>query len=311
MTETGKGILAMVVTCVIWGISGFYFKALAHIPPEEILAHRTVWSFVFFFGILLAQRRIGALRDLLRSRRVWQIALAAVMISLNWFFFIYCVQIGRALSVSLGYYIFPLVAVLLGVILFRERLRTGHAIAVILAAVAVTTLTVGLGAAPWISLLLATTFGLYGVVKKGLDVGPLMGVTAEVALLAPLGLIWLIGVHTMGWEGLTGRNLGAFGTNWHDTLLLAFSGVWTAVPLLLFSYAARRLSYGLVGLLEYINPTLQFLVAALFLGELVTPWHMIALPIIWVALAIYSWVTLSHERAESKRAARVATSGTT
>lgn len=311
MSETGKGIAAIAGACVFWGLSSIYYKALAHVPPEEVLAHRTLWSFVFFAGVLAVQGRLGALRGLIGSRRVWQVLLAAVMISTNWFFFIYSVQTGRALGASLGYYIFPLVAVLLGVVIFRERLRFGHGVAVVMAALAVAILTWGLGAAPWISLLLATTFGFYGVVKKGLDAGPVASVTAEVTLLLPLAVLWLVGVHAFGWTGITGRNLAVFGDDLRDSLLLAFSGVLTATPLILFSYAARRLGYGLLGLMEYINPTLQFLVASLIFGELVTRWHMIALPIIWVALALYSWVSLRQDRAESSLAARVSTSGTT
>jgi chloramphenicol-sensitive protein RarD len=311
MSETGKGIAAIAGACVIWGLSSIYYKALAHVPPEEVLAHRTLWSFVFFAGVLAVQGRLGALRGLIESRRVWQVLLAAVMISTNWFFFIYSVQTGRALGASLGYYIFPLVAVLLGVVIFRERLRFGHGVAVVMAALAVAILTWGLGAAPWISLLLATTFGFYGVVKKGLDAGPVASVTAEVTLLLPLAVLWLVGVHAFGWTGITGRNLAVFGDDLRDSLLLAFSGVLTATPLILFSYAARRLGYGLLGLMEYINPTLQFLVASMIFGELVTRWHMIALPIIWVALALYSWVSLRQDRAESSLTPRVSTSGTT
>lgn len=311
MSETTKGIAAIAGACVIWGLSSIYYKALAHVPPEEVLSHRTLWSFIFFTGVLAVQGRLGELGRLIGSRRVWQVLLAAVMISTNWFFFIYSVQTGRALGASLGYYIFPLVAVLLGVMIFRERLRTGHAVAVLIAAMAVGILTWGLGAAPWISLLLATTFGLYGVVKKGLDAGPVASVTAEVALLAPLAVIWLVGVHIFGWEGITGRNLAIFGHDLRDSLLLAFSGVLTATPLILFSFAARRLGYGLLGLMEYINPTLQFLVASVIFGETVTRWHMIALPLIWVALALYSWVSLRQDSAASRRSAKVATSGTT
>jgi chloramphenicol-sensitive protein RarD len=311
VNETTKGLMAMIGACVIWGLSSIYYKTLSHVPPLEVLSHRTLWSMVFF-GLLLAVRgRLGEVVRLIGSRQVMLVAFAAVMISTNWFFFIFSVQTGRALGASLGYYIFPLVAVLLGVVVFRERLGRMRGLAVAIAAIAVLILTVGLGAPPWISLLLAGTFGLYGVAKKGVVAGPVASVTAEVVLLAPLALIWLYGVHALGWEGIVDRNLAAFGTNWRDTVLLAFSGVLTGTPLILFSYAAKRLGYGLVGLLQYINPTLQFLVATFLFLEPVTRWHLIALPLIWVALALYSWVTLREERAASRARAREATSAAT
>jgi chloramphenicol-sensitive protein RarD len=311
MGETGKGLAAMTAACVIWGVSSIFYKTLSHVPPLEVLSHRTLWSMVFFGAIMGFRGRLGEIRGLLLSRRAIFVALAAVTISTNWFFFIFSVQTGRALDASLGYYIFPLVAVLLGVIVFRETLGLLRGLAVALAGVAVLVLTIGLGAAPWISLTLATTFGLYGVVKKGLDAGPVASVTAEVVLLAPLALGWLVMVHRFGAEGLVGRNLGAFGSNWRDTALLMFSGPLTGLPLILFSYAARRLGYGLVGLMQYINPTLQFLVATFLFLEPVTRWHLVALPLIWMALALYSWVTLREERAASRLRAIEATSSAT
>ena len=169
MSDTAKGILAIIGACVIWGLSGIYYKALSHVPPLEVLSHRTLWSFVFFTLLLTFRGRIGELFALVLSRRAAIVGLGAVMISTNWFFFIFSVQSGRALEASLGYYIFPLVAVLLGVVVWREPLGRGRAIAILLAATAVTVLTLGLGAAPWISFVLASTFAAYGVVKKGLD----------------------------------------------------------------------------------------------------------------------------------------------
>ena len=296
MSDTAKGILAIIGACVIWGLSGIYYKALSHVPPLEVLSHRTLWSFVFFTLLLTFRGRIGELFALVLSRRAAIVGLGAVMISTNWFFFIFSVQSGRALEASLGYYIFPLVAVLLGVVVWREPLGRGRAIAILLAATAVTVLTLGLGAAPWISFVLASTFAAYGVVKKGLDAGPVASVTAEVAMLSPLALTWLAGVHFGGWTGITGVNVGAFGHSVQDTVMLIFSGIITGLPLILFSYAARRISYGMVGLIEYLNPTLQFLVASLVFLEPVSKWHLIALPLIWVALAIYSWVTLRADR---------------
>lgn len=302
MGEAGKGVMALVGACVIWGLSGMYYKLLSHVPPLEVLAHRTLWSLVFFGVVLAVQGRMGQLFGLLRSGRVVaRVAIAAVMISANWFTFIFSVQTGHAVQASLGYYMFPLVAVMFGFVLLGETLSRVQWGAVALAALAVVVLTLGLGVAPYRSLLLAVTFGLYGLLKKGSGAGPVVSVTGEVLLLAPLALTWLFGVHAMGWTGVTGVNLGTFGHDLSDSLLLAFSGPITAGPLILFSYASKRVSLASLGLVQYLNPTLQFLVATLVFVEPVSRWHAVAFPLIWVALAFYSWDSLRQDRA-SRRA---------
>jgi chloramphenicol-sensitive protein RarD len=311
MSENRAGLLAMIGATVIWGLSSLYYKLLAHVPPLEVLSHRTLWSLVFFGVVLGLRGRLPELLRLLRWRRdLGLVTLAAVAISTNWFMFIYSIQIGHAVEASLGYYIFPLVAVLLGMVVFSERLSRLKWLAVALAAVAVLVLTIGLGVAPWISLGLAFTFGTYGVVKKGLAAGPTVSVTAEVVVLAPLALVWLWGVHTQGWTGVVGRNLGAFGRDLGDSLLLMFSGVLTATPLMLFTTASRKLPMGTVGVMQYINPTLQFIVASAIFLEPVTRWHWIAFPLIWAAVALYSVETLRQDRAARRLAVSVATSGT-
>lgn len=291
MTEAGKGVAAMVLACTIWGFSGILYKALAHVPPPEVLAHRTLWSLVFFLVVLAAQGRFRRLPALVGSRAVWPVALAAVLISANWFGFIWSIQNGRAIEASLGYYMFPLVAVLIGLVVFREALGAGQWLAVGLAAAAVAVLTVGLQAAPWIALYLAVTFGLYGLLKRQIEAGPIVSVAAEVALLAPLAAGWLWGVYSGQWG-----SGGAFGRGWADSLMLAVSGVVTGGPLMLFSYATKRVRMATVGLVQYLNPTLQFAVAAIIFAEPVTLWHMIAFPMIWAALALYSLSLLRQER---------------
>ncbi|RBI69092.1 EamA family transporter RarD [Roseovarius sp. TE539] len=291
MTEAVKGVMAMVAACTIWGLSPLYYKLLSHIPPIEILAHRTLWSFLFFAGVLLWQGRIALLRvGLASGRSVLAIALAALAISLNWFVFITAIQIDRAVEASLGYYMFPLVAVLLGASVFRERLDTAQWAAVGLALLAVVALTAGLGVAPWISLVLAVSFGLYGLAKKRLSLGPVVSVTAEVLLLSPLAVVILAHFHS-------GPGGGAFAASWSDSLLLAFSGVLTATPLILFSYATRRVRLATVGLVQYLNPTLQFFVATLIFREPFGIWHALAFGMIWTALAIYSFSAWRQDRA--------------
>ncbi|MBV0911884.1 EamA family transporter RarD [Anianabacter salinae] len=300
MTDAGKGVLAMVGACCVWGLAPIYYKLLAHVPPLELLSHRTLWSLIFFGGVLGVQGRIGLVPKLVLSRQVWAVALAAFFISINWLLFILAVQTERALQASLGYYIYPLVAVLMGVVLFQERLSRGQAVAVGLAAAAVLTLIVGLGAAPWIALALAASFGTYGVVKKRLDVGPVVSVTTEVVILAPLAIFWLWGVHVMGWTGFVGRNLGVFGSDLRDSALLALSGPLTATPLILFSYASRRVAMKTIGLVQYLNPTLQFLVATLIFTETFTLWHGLAFGMIWTALALYSAEAFRQDRASRR-----------
>lgn len=297
MTGPARGVAAMVAACTIWGLSGLYYKLLDHVPPLEVLAHRTLWSLIFFVAVLTVQGRLGGLAAALdRPGKILRILAAALFISTNWFLFIFSVQTGRATEASLGYYIFPLVAVLLGLVAFGERLTRAQWVAVALAAAAVAVLAAGEGVAPWISLALAGTFGLYGVMKKRLAVGPVTSVTAEVALLAPVALVILWAVH---------RDGGAFGAGFADSLLLMLSGPLTATPLMLFAYATRRVAYATVGLVQYLNPTLQFLVAVLVFGEGVGPWDAVAFPLIWAALALYSLAALGRERA-ARSAARAA-----
>ena len=284
MTESGKGVLAMVGACSIWGLSALFYRLLADVPPLEVLAHRTVWSLVVFGIVLALQTRLAETRIALSGTRKFALVFAAAaMISCNWFFFIFSVQVGRVVESSLGYYIFPLVAVALGGIVLRERLSKPQLAAVGLAALAVVILTAGLGVAPWISLILAVTFGIYGLLKRWVDAGPVVSVTAEVLVLTPIAVAYLI------WLG---ADAGVFGHDLWLSMLLVLAGPMTAIPLIMFSYAAKRASLSTLGLVQYLNPSLQFFVAVVLFGEAITLWHAIAFPIIWVALALYSWATL-------------------
>lgn len=293
MTQQTQGILAMIGACTIWGLSPIYYKLLIHVPAPELLAHRGFWSLVVFAGVLAVQGRLRALHGPLSSLRALAVvAFAALMITANWFLLIVSVQIDRVTETSLGYYIFPLVAVLMGVALLGERLSRWQWVAVALAASGVMVLTIGLGAAPWISLVLALTFGLYGLVKKQLSVGPVVSVTAEVLLLAPFAFAYLAWLHVGG--------QAVFGQEAATTALLVFSGLLTAFPLILFSAAAQRVPLATLGLLQYLNPTLQFVCAVAVFGEPLTPWHQIAFALIWVALGLYSGTALWGETARRK-----------
>ncbi len=304
MTETHKGVLYMIAACTIWGLASLYYAAMAHFPPILIIAHRTIWSLVFFAALLLFQGRLKVLGAALTSGRkqLAQIAAAATTVSINWFTFVFAVTTGQALEASVGYYIFPLVAVSLGAFFLKERLTSTQWLAVAFGALAVLVLTIGLGVAPWIALVVSTSFGLYGLLKKGLNIGPVVSVTAEVLLLSPIALITLLVMHREG--------VAVFGSGLHDILLLMGSGLLTGVPLVFFSAATRRISYATIGLLQYVNPTLQILVAVLLLGGVFTLWHAIALSLIWTALTLYSLSAFQTERKrlrEAKAASIVST----
>ena len=309
MSDVAKGVWAMIGACMIWGLSPMFYKLLAHVPPLEVLAHRTLWSLVLFVAILMAQHRLWALvRALAGWRRLISVVVAALLISANWFLFIWAIQVGRALEASLGYYIFPLVAVFLGMAVFSEPLNVAQRLAISLAALAVLLLSVGLGVVPWIALVLATTFALYGVAKKRVDTGPVVSVAAEVLVLAPLAAIWLWGVHTQGWQSGGERFGGAFGANLRDSALLVLSGPMTAAPLMLFSYAMRRVRLSTIGVIQYLNPSLQFMVAVLVFGEPFSGLHLGVFAMIWLALVIYSAQALLAEKAARKVASSAGTS---
>ena len=296
MSDGAKGVAAIVLACTVWGLSPLYYAMLKHVPAAEVLAYRSLWSLVFFACILAVQGRLRLVAQAVSQGQVGRIAAAAVMISLNWFGFIFAIQTGHGMEASLGYYIFPLVAVLLGWLFFGETLGRAQWLAIALAALAVAGLTWGLGVPPWIALGLAGTFGAYGMIKKGLDLGPVVSVTAEVLLLAPLALGWVI---------LAGTQASG---SWQTHALLALSGPLTATPLVLFSFAARRLKLSTVGVVQYLNPTLQFGCAVLAFGEPFTRWHALAFPLIWLALAIYSIATIRQDRAARRAASSAATS---
>lgn len=302
MTESTKGLIAMCVCYTVWGLSPLYYAQLKHVPPLEVLSYRCLWSLLFFTVVLLVQKRLPLVfATLSKPRNLIIIATAAIMISTNWFGFIFAVSTGQGLEASLGYYIFPLVAVLLGRVLFGERLSKTQTMAVTVATVAVLLLAVGLGAPLYIGLTLAISFGVYGLIKKQLDVGPVVSVTAEVLLLSPLALIWIM---MNGTGGVAGHSTGT-------QVLMAISGPLTALPLVLFSYAARRSRMSTIGIVQYMNPTLQFLCAVLVFAEPFTPWHAVAFPMIWGALTLYSWSSLSQDRAARRLVSSAGTSSTT
>jgi chloramphenicol-sensitive protein RarD len=266
----------------MWGFFPIYFKALQSVPALEIMFHRVVWSFVFLFMLILVRKEWRGLRSAIRKPKVILIyLLAAGLLGINWLVYIFGVNAGQVVQTSLGYFINPLLSVALGVIFLRERLRPAQWIPVSMASVGVVYLTLQLSALPWIALALAFSFGLYGLVKKTAPLGALHGLTLETAILLLPGLTYLL--------YLEGNHLGSFGhAGGTVTFLLALAGVITSVPLLMFATAARAIPLYMVGILQYIAPTCQFLLGIFLYDEPFTQVQLIGFGIIWAALAIYS-----------------------
>ncbi len=276
------GGLAALIAFGFWGGIPIYIKAVAHVPAPELLAHRTFWSVILLLVLIALGRRWSVLRAALAERRVWLLlAVSTSLLALNWLVFIWAITEGRVLETSLGYYINPLVNVLLGVLVLRERLDPWQGLAVALATIGVLYLTLQLGSFPWVSLTLAASFGIYGLIRKTIRLNSIEGLFAETALVAPLALGYLI------YLGVTGTGAMGVGDRATDMLLL-LSGVVTALPLLAFASAARRLQYTTVGFFQYIAPTGHFLLAVFVYGEVFTGAHLITFGLIWAALAIFT-----------------------
>ena len=265
-----------------WGFAPIYFKALRHVSPLDILAHRVVWSVPFLAALLSTVGSWQGVRAAIASRKtVATLALTAVLVAVNWLTFSYGVTSGHILDTSLGYYINPLVTVLLGMVFLRERLTRPQAIAVLLAAAGTLWLTFSIGRFPWIALTVAVTFGFYGLLRKRLALDSIGALFVETALLFPVALGFLL------WLASTGR--GAFlAAGTPTSVLLACAGFVTALPLIWFAGAARRLPFSWVGLCQYLAPSLTFLLGVFVYGEPFTPAHGVAFACIWTALAIFS-----------------------
>ena len=291
MSSSTAGILAIVLACIIWGFAPIYYKLLVTVPPFELLSHRTIWSFIFFFAVLGFVGRVKELGLAVLSFKGHfpKILLSSVLIAINWFFFIYAIQTNQTTEASLGYFMMPLVTIVWGLILFKEKLSVFQWMSVLLAAVAVCILTFGLGVPPWIALILSFSFSIYAVLKKKLEISSTVSVTGEVLVLVPIGLLLLLYFHIDG--------QGSFGVDWKITFLLALSGPLTAAPLILFSYGTKKVNLSTAGILQYLNPSLQFFCAAYIFMEPLSIWHMVAFPLIWMALIIYSWVGIKKSRA--------------
>ena len=279
---TRAGVLFGVTAYGLWGVFPIYFKAVQRVSAIEVLTHRIIWSALFLLILIFARRSLVSLLAALRDgRTIRRLSLTTLLIGGNWLVFIYAVGHGQTLQASLGYFINPLVNILLGFVVLHERLRRWQWVSVALATTGVCYLTIALRQPPIMSLFLAATFGLYGLLRKTASVDALHGLTVETLLLAPPALVYLAVQTVRG-----GATFGGPDTSLN--LLLALAGVITATPLLLFTAAARRLPMATLGFLQYLAPTGHFLCATIAFGEPFTAHQLIAFGLIWTALIVYS-----------------------
>jgi chloramphenicol-sensitive protein RarD len=285
-----QGFALGVAAYGLWGILPIYFKALRSVDSVDIVAHRIVWSAPVLAALLSFSGTWGEVRDALRNRRVViLLTVTALLIGGNWLLYVYAVNSGHILAGSLGYYLNPLANVLLGRIVLKERLTWLQWAAVALAAAGISALAIGALGQLWISLTLCASFATYGLLRKIAPVDAVAGLAIETGILLPLAAGWLL------WGLVVGTPI--FGTSMIHVVLIAFAGVVTATPLLLFTAAAKRLRYSTLGMLQFLAPTLQFLLAVSIYGEPFTRAHAIAFGAIWAALALYVLAIVRHARA--------------
>ncbi|WLI88984.1 EamA family transporter RarD [Massilia sp. R2A-15] len=277
------GIINATLAFLCWGSFPLYFHALNNVPPGQILAHRVLWSLLFLVIVLTARRQWKWLPAVLRQPRViGSFVASALLLSGNWLVYIWAVNNGHVIEGSLGYFINPLVNIMFGYLLLKERLRVGQWAAIALAALGVAWLTWQAGTVPWIALILAATFGAYGLMRKTAALGALEGLAFETMVLFPLALGYVIWLTVHGENAFI--NSPADSTRW----LLAAAGPITAIPLLLFAAGARKIPLAVLGMLQYISPTIQFLLGVWLFHEAFTAERLVGFVLIWAALALYA-----------------------
>lgn len=294
-TSTTAAFVAALASYLIWGlVNPVFFKSLGDVGAVEIVAHRVVWTVVLVgIGVLATRGPAAVVAAVGNWRRLGILVVTTLLVTVNWTVFIWAVVNSRLVEASLGYFINPLVNVLLGVLFLNERLSRGRMLAVAIAAAGVGSLVVSYGAVPWVALSLALSFGFYALVRKKAAIDPVIGLLVETALLLPAALGYLL------WLGSD----GAFGHGWGESTLLVLAGPMTAVPLVLFMIGASRLTMTTLGLLQYVGPTGQLLLGVLVYGEAFTHSHAIAFACIWVALAVFTADAVHSHRATTRAAA--------
>lgn len=283
--ENTTGIMYTAGAYILWGILPIYWKLAYDVPALEILAHRVIWSFVFVLVIVAFLKR-KLLKNFflvqMSQKKTWiGLILASLFISINWLTYIYAVNTDHIVEASLGYYINPLVAVLLGVFVLREKVNGWQAVSFVLAGIGVIYMTVSIGKLPWISLILALSFGFYGLSKKLVKVDSILGLLLETLFVLPFALLFLA---YLGANGQHSFATGSLQTN----LLLLGSGIVTAIPLLWFGIGAQKIPLYLVGFIQYISPTISLIIGVLMYDEAFTKDHIVAFTCIWIAIAIFT-----------------------
>ena len=278
------GVIAGLVAYLIWGFMPVYFKIVASVDPLEVLAHRVIWAIPFGAVILAARRQWSEVKRALSHPSMRALlALSAGFIGSNWFVYIWAIQDNRIFETSLGYYINPLTNMLVGVLFLGERLRPFQTVAVVLATVGVLVLTMSGGQVPWVALFLAISFTVYAVIRKKVVIGGMPGLFVETLLLMPVALAWLAYISASGRMAFAAEELD-------QTLWLVMAGPVTAVPLLCFALAARRLPLTVIGFMQFLAPTIQF-GTGVYYGEQLTTAHLVCFGFIWVAVAVFSFDT--------------------
>ncbi|MER8443512.1 EamA family transporter RarD [Mesorhizobium sp. M1066] len=297
-SKARRGFLLALGAYLLWGLLPFYMKAVAHLPLAEVIAHRIVWSVPIAAAVLVWAGRTADFKAALRSpRTIAMAALTAALISVNWGIYVWAIAVDRTVETALGYYINPLVSVVVGALLLGERLDRLQIAAVVLAAVAVAVLTIEGGKLPWVSLALAFSFAAYGFFRKTLPIGPSQGFLLEVLLLAVPALGYIVYLIATGQDHIVSSS-GA------DRALLIGCGPVTSIPLLLFAFGAKLLRLSTIGIMQYIAPTMVFLIAVLIFDEPFGTTQAIAFALIWAALAVYSWSMLTTARRAAPQPAR-------
>jgi chloramphenicol-sensitive protein RarD len=290
--EQTRGLILILSAFLIWGVTPIYFKSLQEVPPLEILAHRIWWSFLFLVAAVAAQKQFSPLKKIFRTpQKLWPLILSTLLVSTNWLIYIWAVINRHIMEGSLGYFILPIVSIFLGMLFLRERLNRYQQGALLLTLAGVGWQIILLGAFPWISLSLAVSFGLYGLIRKQVGIDSLLGLTIEITLLLLPALLYLAYLHH--------AHLLIFGSNLKVSMLLILSAFFTGVPLLLFVAGVRHLPLSTVGFYQYLSPTCQFLIALLVYHEPINALKLASYGIIWLAIGLYlidTWRSSSHRK---------------
>lgn len=284
--EMKKGILYAVFSYLLWGLLPIYWKFLGDVQADEILANRVIWSFTFMLLLIIATGKWSLFLETIKSfkenkKLFWTLVVASILVSCNWYIYIWAVNHGHIVQTSLGYYINPLVSVLLGIIFLKERLSTAQSLSFLLAAAGVMILSLSYHQFPWVALLLALTFGFYGLAKKLIKVDSAIGLALETMVITPIALIYVLGLFMQGRQSF-------LSVSYTTDFLLIGAGAATAVPLLYFAKGAQIIPLSMLGFIQYISPTITLILGVFVYGEEFTKVHLLSFLCIWTALTLYS-----------------------